>query len=89
MGCVYLCSWMEKCIDETLVPTTELEESLRNGVCFAKLGHFMSPERVPLKKIYDKDESRHRVCARKLGFFFIKFFNNVSLEPLPNLWLFC
>lgn len=61
-GCLFAgCSWIEACTGETLPPTTELEESLRNGVFLAKLGHFMSPEQVPLKKIYDRDQARYQV----------------------------
>ena len=52
---------MEACINEQLPPTTELEEGLRNGVFLAKLAHFMCPEHVSLKKIYDKDQTRFQV----------------------------
>lgn len=54
-------SWMEACIDEELSATTELEESLRNGVALAKLAHFMSPEAVPIKRVYDRDQNRYAV----------------------------
>ncbi|XP_041464345.1 ras GTPase-activating-like protein IQGAP1 isoform X3 [Lytechinus variegatus] len=60
----YLChleeakKWMEACIREDLPPTTELEEGLRNGVYLGKLAHFFAPDKVPLKRIYDKDQSR-------------------------------
>lgn len=60
----YLChleeakKWMEACIKEDLPPTTELEEGLRNGVYLGKLAHFFAPDKVPLKKIYDRDQSR-------------------------------
>lgn len=60
----YLCHleeakvWMQACINEELPPTTELEEGLRNGVFLAKLGHFLSPQVVPLKRIYDKEQTR-------------------------------
>ena len=53
---------MEACINEALGATTELEEGLRNGVYLAKLAHFMCPEHVSLKKIYDKDQTRYEVC---------------------------
>ena len=52
---------MEACINEQLPLTTELEEGLRNGVFLAKLAHFMCPEHVSLKKIYDRDQSRFQV----------------------------
>ncbi|XP_060062495.1 ras GTPase-activating-like protein IQGAP1 [Ylistrum balloti] len=60
----YLCHleeakvWIEACINEELPPTTELEEGLRNGVILAKLGHFLNPQIVPLKRIYDKEQTR-------------------------------
>ncbi|OWF47735.1 ras GTPase-activating-like protein IQGAP1 isoform X2 [Mizuhopecten yessoensis] len=60
----YLCHleeakvWMAACINEELPPTTELEEGLRNGVFLAKLGHFLNPQIVPLKKIYDREQTR-------------------------------
>ncbi|XP_043257073.1 ras GTPase-activating-like protein IQGAP1 [Colletes gigas] len=61
----YLChleeakKWMEACLRETLPPTTELEENLRNGVYLAKLAHFMAPETLPLNKIYDIEQKRY------------------------------
>lgn len=39
----------------------ELEESLRNGVLLAKLGHCFAPAVVPLKKIYDAEQLRYQV----------------------------
>ncbi|XP_058016646.1 ras GTPase-activating-like protein IQGAP3 isoform X2 [Ahaetulla prasina] len=60
----YLCHleecrrWMEACLKEPLPPPTELEESLRNGVTLAKLGHFFAPDACPLGKIYDLDQAR-------------------------------
>ena len=36
--------WMEACIREELPAVTQLEESLRNGVTLAKLGHFCAPQ---------------------------------------------
>ncbi|XP_042296040.1 ras GTPase-activating-like protein IQGAP3 isoform X2 [Sceloporus undulatus] len=65
----YLCHleeakrWMETCLKESLAPPTELEESLRNGVVLAKLGHFFAPDVCPLGKIYDRDESRFKACG--------------------------
>lgn len=62
----YLChleetkKWIEMCIKETLPDSTELEEGLRNGVYLAKLGHRFHPESVPLKRIYDINQSRYR-----------------------------
>ncbi|XP_049490744.1 ras GTPase-activating-like protein IQGAP3 [Panthera uncia] len=58
----YLCRleeakrWMEACLKEELPPPVELEESLRNGVLLAKLGHCFAPAVVPLKKIYDAEQ---------------------------------
>ncbi|XP_006818327.1 ras GTPase-activating-like protein IQGAP1 [Saccoglossus kowalevskii] len=61
----YLCHleetklWIEICINEKLPPSTELEEGLQNGVFLAKLSHFFAPKIVPLKRIFDKDQSRY------------------------------
>jgi hypothetical protein len=60
----YLChleeakKWIESCIREELPSTTECEENLRNGVYLAKLSNFFCPEKVPFKKIFDKDQSK-------------------------------
>ena len=68
----YLCHleeakvWIQACINEELPPTTELEEGLRNGVYLAKLGHFLAPKIVTVKKIYDKEQTRYQ--ARGLHF---------------------
>lgn len=43
-----------------LPPTGQFEEHLRNGVCLALLGHAFAPDLVPLKRIFDVDESRFR-----------------------------
>ncbi|KAL0901487.1 hypothetical protein ABMA27_006732 [Loxostege sticticalis] len=65
----YLCrleeakTWIEACIKEKLPHPTEFEESLRNGVYLAKLGHFISPELLPLNKIYDIDQRRYKVMG--------------------------
>lgn len=65
----YLCrleeakTWMESCLKEKLPPTTDFEENLRNGVYLAKLGNFIAPELLPLKKIYDIDQKRYRVSG--------------------------
>jgi len=62
----YLCHleeakiWMEACVNEQLPPTTELEEGLRNGVYLALLGHFFAPTKAPLKKIYDREQTRYK-----------------------------
>lgn len=54
---------MEACLNEELPPTTELEEGLRNGVYLAKLGNFFAPRVVSLKKIYDREQTRYKVCV--------------------------
>ncbi|XP_042640877.1 ras GTPase-activating-like protein IQGAP3 [Tyto alba] len=65
----YLCHleeakrWMEACLSEELPPPTELEESLRNGVILAKLGHCFAPAVVPLKKIYDREQMRYKAAG--------------------------
>ncbi|ESN91702.1 hypothetical protein HELRODRAFT_108462 [Helobdella robusta] len=62
----YLCRleeakvWIEACIKEEIPPSVELEENLRNGVVLAKLAHFISPDRIPFKKIYDLDLSKYQ-----------------------------
>ncbi|KAF0880586.1 IQGA3 protein, partial [Crocuta crocuta] len=65
----YLCRleeakrWMEACLKEVLPPPVELEESLRNGVLLAKLGHCFAPAVVPLKKIYDVEQLRYQATG--------------------------
>uniref|UniRef100_A0A8C3K1K6 Calponin-homology (CH) domain-containing protein n=1 Tax=Calidris pygmaea TaxID=425635 RepID=A0A8C3K1K6_9CHAR len=59
--------WMEGCLSEELPPPTELEENLRNGVLLAKLGHCFAPTVVPLKKIYDREQTRYKVWPRGVG----------------------
>ncbi|XP_027554967.1 ras GTPase-activating-like protein IQGAP3 [Neopelma chrysocephalum] len=65
----YLCHleeakrWMEACLGEGLPPPTELEETLRNGVLLAKLGHCFAPAVVPLKKIYDHEQTRYKAAG--------------------------
>jgi len=51
---------MERCLQEELPPSVELEEGLRNGVFLGKLAHFFSPDLVPLRKIYDKDMKKYK-----------------------------
>lgn len=53
---------MEACLEEDLPPTTELEEGLRNGVYLGKLATFFAPKMVSEKRIYDRDQSRYKVC---------------------------
>lgn len=48
-------------MEEELPPTTDLEQALRNGVILCKLGHYYAPEVLPLKRIYDLDESKYKV----------------------------
>ncbi len=55
------CRWIESCIDEELPPTTELEQALRNGVILCKLGHYCAPETLPMRRIYDLNESKYMV----------------------------
>ncbi|XP_037669751.1 LOW QUALITY PROTEIN: ras GTPase-activating-like protein IQGAP3 [Choloepus didactylus] len=65
----YLCRleeakrWMEACLKEELPSPMELEESLRNGVLLAKLGHCFAPSLVPLKKIYDVEQRRYQATG--------------------------
>lgn len=73
MAYLYLCHleetrlWLSSCIEEELPAATSLEESLRNGVYLARLAHFFAPDEVPLRKVYDADQSMHRergLCFR-------------------------
>uniref|UniRef100_A0A8B9J2N3 IQ motif containing GTPase activating protein 3 n=1 Tax=Amazona collaria TaxID=241587 RepID=A0A8B9J2N3_9PSIT len=65
----YLCHleeakrWLEACLSEELPPPMELEETLRNGVVLAKLGHCFAPTVVPLKKIYDREQTRYKAAG--------------------------
>ena len=65
----YLChleelkKWIETCIRDELPEPIQLEESLRNGVYLARLANRFDPEGVPLKKIYDFDQTRYRDCG--------------------------
>ncbi|GCB75349.1 hypothetical protein scyTo_0020903, partial [Scyliorhinus torazame] len=65
----YLCHleeakrWIEACLGEELPPTTDLEESLRNGVTLAKLGHRFAPDVVPQRKIYDGELLRYKATG--------------------------
>ncbi|KAM5161709.1 ras GTPase-activating-like protein IQGAP3 [Callospermophilus lateralis] len=65
----YLCRleeakrWMEACLKEELPSPVQLEESLRNGVLLAKLGHCFAPSVVPLKKIYDVEQLRYQATG--------------------------
>ncbi|XP_074079306.1 ras GTPase-activating-like protein IQGAP3 isoform X2 [Macrotis lagotis] len=65
----YLCRleeakrWMEACLKEELPSPVELEESLRNGVILAKLGHYFAPDVVPFRKIYDLEQLRYKATG--------------------------
>uniref|UniRef100_A0A8D2AQP3 IQ motif containing GTPase activating protein 3 n=1 Tax=Sciurus vulgaris TaxID=55149 RepID=A0A8D2AQP3_SCIVU len=54
---------MEACLKEELPSPVQLEESLRNGVLLAKLGHCFAPSVVPLKKIYDVEQLRYQATG--------------------------
>lgn len=60
---ISICRWMEACLRESLPPTTELEENLRNGVYLAKLAHFMAPNVLSLNKIYDIEQRRYKAVG--------------------------
>lgn len=62
---------MEACLKEVLPPPVELEESLRNGVLLAKLGHCFAPAVVPLKKIYDVEQLRYQVQRAGSAFYLL------------------
>ncbi|XP_073670718.1 ras GTPase-activating-like protein IQGAP2 isoform X2 [Paramisgurnus dabryanus] len=62
----YLChleeakQWMEACLEDQLPPTTELENSLQNGIYLGKLATFFAPQLVSEKKIYDSVQSLYK-----------------------------
>ena len=59
--------WIEHCIEEEVAPTTELEESLRNGVYLAKV---FTPETTD---VYDrKNMPRVVFCLHALSLFLYK-----------------
>lgn len=76
---------MEACLKEPLPPPTELEESLRNGVTLAKLGHFFAPDVCPLGKIYDLDQARFQV--RGSGGLELSRSGGQAGAPLWSCWL--
>lgn len=95
----YLCrleeakTWIEACIKEELPHPTEFEECLRNGVYLAKLGHFISPDMLPLSKIYDIDQRRYKVCAAYITKLLIssrhlKMFTNINYYTY-QIFFFC
>lgn len=65
----YLCRleearlWIQESIQENLPQSTELELRLRNGVYLAKLGNFIAPHVVPVKKIFDEDQKLYNVSG--------------------------
>lgn len=54
---------MEAVLGEPLPPATQLEESLRNGVHLARLAHILTPEDVPLNRIYDRELKRYKIAG--------------------------
>ena len=58
---------MEACLEAELPPASELEESLRTGVILCRLGHWMEPEVLPLRRIYDLDGAKFQVLLRGRG----------------------
>lgn len=90
----YLChleeakKWIEACINEELPPTTELEEALRNGVYLAKLAHFFAPDKVPIKRIYDREQTRYK--SKGLVFRhtdnIMHWFNSMEFIGLPKIF---
>lgn len=57
------CRWLEAVLKEPLPPCTELEDSLRNGVILAKLGHLIVPNVVPYSRIFDADQKRYKAAG--------------------------
>ena len=54
---------MEAVLREKLPPAAELEEGLRNGVYLAQLAHIVTPEEVPLNRIYDREQKRYKIAG--------------------------
>jgi len=54
---------MEAVLGEELPPAAELEEALRNGVYLARLAHIVTPDEVPLTRIYDREQRRYKVAG--------------------------
>lgn len=73
---------MEACLKEELPSPVELEESLRNGVLLAKLGHCFAPSVVPLKKIYDVEQLRYQVGGLDSTFYLLPFKRSLLLKAV-------
>lgn len=56
-------SWMEAVLGEQLPPAAQLEEGLRNGIYLARLAHIVTPEDVPLNRIYDREQKRYKIAG--------------------------
>lgn len=54
---------MQTILQEELPRAMDFEEGLRNGVYLAKLAHYISPETVPLSRIYDPDQNRYKTAG--------------------------
>ncbi|RLU14769.1 hypothetical protein DMN91_012656 [Ooceraea biroi] len=86
----YLChleeakKWMEACLNESLPATIEMEENLRNGVYLAKLAHFITPDALPLSKIYDAEQCKYEAAGLQFRHtdninHFLKFLEQIQL----------
>jgi len=80
-NCHLITRWIEACINEPISPTVELEEGLRNGVALAKLAHFISPEIIPVRKIFDSDLSRYEVLHY--------IYDTVYINKMTNIFVNC
>lgn len=60
---IYFFRWMEAVLGEKLPPAAQLEEGLRNGVYLARLSHILTPEEVPLNRIYDREQKRYKIAG--------------------------
>jgi Ras GTPase-activating-like protein IQGAP1 len=74
---------------EELPPASECEEIIRNGVYLAKLSNFFCPEKVPFKKIYDKDQSKFKTSGLQFRHTdnINHFFNALEYIGLPKVRL--
>jgi len=91
----YLChleearAWISECIGEQLPAASHLEDNFRNGVYFAKLGHYIAPSIVIASKIFDPSQERWRQSGLHFKHteninYFLQAANHVGL---PNIFL--
>jgi len=84
--------WIEACIKESIMPITEMDEGLRNGVILAKLGRMFEPAAV--RKIFDAPNLQWRhsdnityflAACKSAGFPEIFYFEMTDLYDRKNI----